>query len=425
MRLLRNLVRRKVWTTLTIVGVTVGIWALVVMGSMANKIGALVEGGSTYYEDKIIVSDATNPAFGFGFTPMPLGTVDEIRAVPNVAVVVPEVQMLFDPDDSGAGFGLPDFIVGSVAGADEGRETFELKAAQGRLLSAEDEGSDVVVLGADMARKFDKQAGDTIDIRDREFSIVGVLEPTLTAPDTTAVLPLEAAQRLLAENAPLAVRQVFGAGQLASQFVVYPEAGTDIAALASAIEQQIDQVQTITGAEFDEQIGSAVALFNAIILGVALISLVVGGLSVINTMAMSVAERTREIGIKRAIGASRTRIGASRTRIMREIVSEAGIMGLIGGLAGLTLGAVVVVLANEAGRDRNKDQQSSGTIRRAHEDLSFDLSDGGPGPGVLDRPWYVGGSHPGLERRSRAVDARRCNSHRRSQRRGPYVRHPA
>ncbi len=348
MRLLRNLVRRKVWTTLTIVGVTVGIWALVVMGSMANKIGALVEGGSTYYEDKIIVSDATNPAFGFGFTPMPLGTVDEIRAVPNVAVVVPEVQMLFDPDDSGAGFGLPDFIVGSVAGADEGRETFELKAAQGRLLSAEDEGSDVVVLGADMARKFDKQAGDTIDIRDREFSIVGVLEPTLTAPDTTAVLPLEAAQRLLAENAPLAVRQVFGAGQLASQFVVYPEAGTDIAALASAIEQQIDQVQTITGAEFDEQIGSAVALFNAIILGVALISLVVGGLSVINTMAMSVAERTREIGIKRAIG-------ASRTRIMREIVSEAGIMGLIGGLAGLTLGAVVVVLANEAGR-------SSGTI---------------------------------------------------------------
>ena len=81
-----------------------------------------------------------------------------------------------------------------------------------------------------MARKFDKQAGDTIDIRDREFSIVGVLEPTLTAPDTTAVLPLEAAQRLLAENAPLTVRQVFGAGQLASQFVVYPEAGTDIAA---------------------------------------------------------------------------------------------------------------------------------------------------------------------------------------------------
>ena len=80
----------------------------------------------------------------------------------------------------------------------------------------------------------------------------------------------------------------------------------------------------------------------------AVISLVVGGLSVINTMAMSVAERTREIGIKRAIG-------GSRGRIIRALVAEAGLIGLIGGLIGLALGALVVVLANEAGR-------TSGTV---------------------------------------------------------------
>ena len=60
-------------------------------------------------------------------------------------------------------------------------------------------------------------------------------------------------------------------------------------------------------------------------------------------MAMSVAERTREIGIKRAIG-------ASKGRIMRELLSEAAVMGLIGGLVGLVLGAAVVFAANEAGR---------------------------------------------------------------------------
>jgi len=256
--------------------------------------------------------------------------------------------MLLDPDFSGASFGLPDMIGGSVAGADEGLEQFKLKAAQGRLLTREDEGSDVVVLGSDLARKFDKQPGDTFEIRDHEFIVVGVLEPTLTAPDTLAMLPLEAAQQLLAENAPRVVRQELGADQLASQFVVYPEEGTDIAALAGAIEEQVQQVQALTGEDFDEQIGSAVAIFNAIILGVALISLVVGGLSVINTMAMSVAERTREIGIKRAIG-------ASKARIMREIVSEAAIIGLLGGIIGLILGIVVVLVANEAGR-------SSGTI---------------------------------------------------------------
>ena len=348
MRLLRNLARRKLRTTLTIVGISVGIWALVVMGSMANKIGALVEGGSVYYKDKIVVSDAMNPGFGFGFTPMPLAVADQLRAIPGVAVAAPEVQMMLDPDESGAGFGLPDFLVGAVTGADEGRETFELKAAQGRLLTAEDEGSDVVVLGSDLARKFKKKPGDTMEIRGKKFGVVGVLEPTLTAPDTTALTPLEAAQLLLAEVAPLVTGQGFGADQLASQIVVYPEEGAQIAALAQAIEQQIEQVQTVTGKEFDEEIGAATALFNAIILGVALISVVVGGLSVINTMAMSVAERTREIGIKRAIG-------ASRARIMRELVSEAAVMGLIGGVIGLTLGAVVVLVANELGR-------SSGTI---------------------------------------------------------------
>ena len=58
---------------------------------------------------------------------------------------------------------------------------------------------------------------------------------------------------------------------------------------------------------------------------------------------MSVAERTREIGIRRAIG-------GSRGRIIRALVAEAGLIGLICGLIGLGLGALVVVLANEAGR---------------------------------------------------------------------------
>ena len=114
------------------------------------------------------------------------------------------------------------------------------------------------------------------------------------------------------------------------------------------IEDAVANSATLTGAEFDEQVGASTAIFNAIIVGVAVISLVVGGLSVINTMAMSVAERTREIGIKRAIG-------GSRGRIIRALVAEAGLIGLIGGLIGLALGALVVVLANEAGR-------TSGTV---------------------------------------------------------------
>ena len=345
MRLLRELSRRKLRTTLTILGITIGIWALVVFSSMANKINALVEGGSEYYADKIVVSDASNIGVGLGVAPMDIAVADEIRGLDDIAAVDPQVQMLFEETlDGGAAFGIPNLIIGAVAGADEGLEDFVIEPAQGRLLTPEDEGSRVTVVGADMAREFSVDVGDTLEMRGVDFEVVGVLQPTLTAPDTTALVPLAAAQELFIETLPPAVSQALDADSLVSQIVVYPVDGADPNAVAATIEEEADNVTTLTGAEFDEQVGSSIAIFNAIIIGVAVISLVVGGLSVINTMAMSVAERTREIGIKRAIG-------GSRGRIIRSLVAEAGLIGLIGGLLGLGLGALVGVLSNEAGRE--------------------------------------------------------------------------
>jgi putative ABC transport system permease protein len=353
MRLLRQLTRRKLRTTLTILGITIGIWALVVFSSMANKINALVAGGSEYFASKVLVTDASNLAVGIGLTPMNINVADQIRDLDGVAASAGEVQLIFDPEANA--FGGSQTIVGTVAGSDEGHETFELSAVQGRLLSADDEGSSAIVLGSDMARQQSAGVGDSIDVRGESFEVVGILEPTLTAPDSSVFVPLSAAQLLFHKTLPAYVREAIPADQLISQVVVYPESGADPAVVADLIEERVDDVKTLTGAEFNEQIGSATAIFNAIIIGVAVISLVVGGLSVINTMAMSVAERTREIGIKRAIG-------GARGRIVRELVAEAALIGFIGGLIGLGLGAIVVVLANEAGRE-------SGTIL-------FDLTPG-------------------------------------------------
>ena len=345
MRLLRELSRRKLRTTLTILGITIGIWALVVFSSMANKINSLVDGGSQYYADKIVVSDASNIGVGLGVAPMDIAVADQIRGLDDVAAVDPQVQMLFEETlEGGAAFGIPNLIIGGVAGADEGLEDFVIEPAQGRLLTPEDEGSRVTVIGSDMAQEFGVGEGDTLAMRGVDFEVVGVLQPTLTAPDTTALIPLSAAQELFIETLPPAVSEALDADSLVSQIVVYPVEGADPSAVAAEIEETADNVTTLTGAEFDEQVGSSIAIFNAIIIGVAVISLVVGGLSVINTMAMSVAERTREIGIKRAIG-------GSRGRIIRALVAEAGLIGFIGGLVGLGLGALVVVLANEAGRE--------------------------------------------------------------------------
>jgi putative ABC transport system permease protein len=337
MLLIVELSRRTLPTTLTVIGITIGIWALVVFSAMANQINGLVGMGSDFYADKIVVTDGE----AFGTSPMRLADAEAIAALDGVAAVQPKVEILWDPDPA-VGFGVPNIVTGIVPGADAGHETFKLELASGRMLTPDDAGN-VVVLGSTVAKKYGVVAGDTVDIRGATFEVVGALLPTLTSPDITGLVPLATAQQMYLGDLPPLVAESLTAGDLANQIVVYPEAGADFAAVAASIEATIDNAATMTGAEWDETVGATTAIFNAIIVGVAAISLIVGGLSVINTMAMSVAERTREIGIKRAIG-------GSRTRIVRELVAEAGVIGLIGGLLGLALGAVVVLLANEAGR---------------------------------------------------------------------------
>lgn len=341
MMLLRELGRRKLRTTLTVLGITIGIWALVVFSSMANKINSFVASGSDYYAGKVLVSDGSSSGIGIGLVPVDLSVADRIRAMTGVAAVDPRVQMPVDEAGS-AGFSMPRMIVGAVAGADEGLGV-SLQPAVGRLLIADDEGSRVTVLGSDLARELKVSVGGEAQLRGASFEVVGILQPTLSTPDTTAMVPLAAAQDLFLASLPPTLSSALDSARMASQIVVYAEDGTDPATVGDRIEADNAQLRTMTSADFDQQVGSTTLIFNAIIVGVALISLVVGGLSVINTMAMSVTERTREIGIKRAIG-------GSRRRIIRELVAEAAVIGLIGGVAGLVLGAVVVALANEAGR---------------------------------------------------------------------------
>src|SRR5512146_575395 len=181
MRLLRNLARRKLRTGLTIAGITIGIWALVVFSAMANKIDALVDGGSRYYADKVLVSDGTVSGFGL---PMQRAAGDQIAGLDGVDVVVPSVTLMADVIQSGVNVGGGNQIVGTPAGADMGREQFQVRLTAGRELTAA-EGRDAAVIGSDVAQKRGLGAGDTIDLRGRGFTIVGVREPTLTAPDTT------------------------------------------------------------------------------------------------------------------------------------------------------------------------------------------------------------------------------------------------
>jgi putative ABC transport system permease protein len=342
MRMLRNLTRRRVRTSLTILGITIGIWALVIFGSMANRINDMVGKGSAFYN-----SGAVSVWGGGGSmpksNPIDISTAGRIASLEGVDVVVPGVSMNISDDAAGVSMGLPPMITGEVAGSDDGRMTIVLRAASGRRLTAADEGANVTVLGCDLARQYGKRVGDQVTLRGESFLVVGILDATLTQPDNSAMVPLAAAQRLYLSTLPSLVKLNLTASEVATGFTVYPKPNTASETVAAEIKAADPELGTMTPGDFDRLAGSYAAMLNAVLIGIAFISLVVGGLSVVNTMAMSIAERTREIGIKRAIG-------ASRVRIVREVVAESALIGCIGGTIGLVVGALIVTIANDAGR---------------------------------------------------------------------------
>ena len=144
------------------------------------------------------------------------------------------------------------------------------------------------------------------------------------------------------------VRNQVDQNDLVNSMTVYPTPGTDPEVLAARINEAVDGVEAMGPSAFQEQIAGFMGIFNAIIYGIAIIALFVGGLSVINTMTMSVNERTREIGVRKAIG-------ASDRQIVGQFLTESGVIGLIGGVSGLFLGWLAATVADRLLEGRNLD----------------------------------------------------------------------
>jgi putative ABC transport system permease protein len=336
MNTLRNVFRRKLRAFLTIFGITIGVFALVVMGSMAEKINLLVDGGTRYYSDKVTVSDAS----GGSFISQPLSTdkLAEIEAVDGVAKASASVMMTLDKSQSFS-MGMPAVITGSDLRGSE-LESFKINYAKGRALTTADRGKAVV--GSDLVKKLGAEVGKTITLRGRRFEVVGIMDKTLTAPDQSVMVSLADAQQMFMADLPEMVRSQVQPEKLATGITVYLQAGADPERMATRINSAVPGIKASGPKTFQEQAANAGKIFNAIIFGVALISLLVGGLSVVNTMTMSVFERTREIGIRKSIG-------ASHGQIVNQFLTESALIGALGGIGGLLLGWLFTKVANAAG----------------------------------------------------------------------------
>ena len=330
---LRNIGRRKLRSGLTVLGIVIGVFALTVMGALAEKLNVLVSGGDVYFESRLFVFDEGGSGFGGGSRPLTVALIPQIEAVDGVARASPVLQMLLDPEISG-GFGFPPVLTG-IDPATWYDPSISLPLASGRLLAPGDRG--VTMIGADIAERYHVRVGDTLTVRDVPFTVVGVLERTLTFPDSIAYAPLPDVQQVFVDAAPGVI--TFATNELATQIEVFPTDMAQAPAVAERLGEAVPGVRVVTPDQVEQQIGEFSVVFNLIIIGASVIAVVVGGLSVINTMVMSVSERVREIGIKKAVGAP---TGA----ILREFMVEATLLGALGGLIGLSFGTLTVLVLN-------------------------------------------------------------------------------
>lgn len=337
-RIIRNIFRRKLRAFLTIFGISIGVFALVVMGALAEKLTLLVEGGTQYYAGKVVVS-AESVFAGLYTTPLKATILREIERVEGVERVSASVSALLDEE-------IPTVSMGNIPTiqADDGRsrglETFVVRYSEGRQLRNSDVGK--VTLGSDLVKQLNGHLGGHVEIRGERYEVIGIAEKTLTAPDNAVVMTMEDARKIVHSDLPDAVRDGVNPDGVVSSFAVYLEPGERPEVVARRIERQIGEVDAMTPLEFERSVKEPLQVFTSIIYAVALISLLVGGLSVVNTMTMSVSERTREIGVRKAIG-------ASSGQIMGQFIAESAIIGLIGGVVGVLLGLMVTGAGNAAG----------------------------------------------------------------------------
>ncbi|PIN73708.1 hypothetical protein COV20_05805 [Candidatus Woesearchaeota archaeon CG10_big_fil_rev_8_21_14_0_10_45_16] len=334
----RGVKQRKIRSWLTMLGIFIGIAAVVALISLSQGLKVAIEQQFVNLgTDKLVVQSAETT-----FGPPGTGVVNPLtehdkRAISRangvdlaVGRLIRSVKLEFKDEI------LFNFVVTIPDGSSEDErdlviEANNYKIENGRLLRRGDRLK--VMVGSNFADDvFDEpvELRDTVSIQNIDFDVVGILAKSGNPQqDSTIVVPESALREVL---------------DIQDEYDIIPlriKSGENIEEVAESVKKELRKSRGVEEGKEDFLVqtpGDILSILNNILLivqgvlvGIAAISLLVGGIGIMNTMYTAVLERTKEIGIMKALG-------AQRNMILSLFLIESGILGITGGVIGVLLG---------------------------------------------------------------------------------------
>ena len=356
----RSLGMHKLRSSLTVLGIVFGVASVVsilAVGEGASH--AVQEQIRSLGPDRILLFSkppqglqASDDRLDYGLKNVDLQRIEQL--IPELRSIAPSYEL-----DKEVHIGAQTVLAPLVCTTPSFQDIHQLHLARGRFLTSTDveNRAGVVVLGAKVARELlgsEDPLGRELRIATGRYTVVGLMKPrasagaTLNDPDRSVYLPLTTG-RLRLEN----VIRIEGAGGRRFECVELHQIGLRTANL-ERVDEQVAMLKRLLGdehplADYDmtvpfellRQSENTKRIFSWVLGSIAGISLLVGGIGIMNIMLATVTERTREIGVRRALG-------AKRWHVMLQFMVETVVLSCAGGILGLGLGLLIPGLIERA-----------------------------------------------------------------------------
>ena len=307
--ILKNPFRRKNSAILAIVGICIGIIVIVALGGITNGLVSTFEdtvhaGGADFSITGTETGDSA-----YGTNTISANWTEKIANVSGVDEVYPIYVVLTSVGDD---------YMNTLIGIDPNGTTMaDVSITEGRIF--EDNASEVII-GEVYAKDNNLSVGDYIKINGEDFEIVGIYETGDSNMAGGVFTSISKVGDLMDDEDSI------------SNIYVKVEKGQDPQEVADRIDSMYgDNITTVTSVMEMEQMATMLNMLQASSWGISLLAIVVGGLGIINTMLMSVFERTREIGVLKAVG-------WSNKKILTMIVGESLVITIVSAIIGSIIG---------------------------------------------------------------------------------------